>query len=55
MIILPFDYKFRRWIMTPVTSAGYFLQHQDSSHFEDQKSKVCSIQIDMTWHLGVET
>lgn len=34
--------------MTPVTSAGYFLQHQDISHLKDQKSKVCSIQIDMT-------
>lgn len=36
-------------MMTPVTSAGYWvLQHQDISHLEDPKSKVCSIQIDMT-------
>lgn len=41
--------------MTAVVSTGSFLLHHDVSHLNNQNSRVCSIQVDMSWHLGIET
>lgn len=53
--VFTFDYKFRRQVMTPVIHTGCFLLDQYISHLKNQKSRVCSIQIDRSWHLGIES